>query len=64
MITHVVIAGLDPAIHAENACAHTSRRVRWRHFSMGHRVKPGGDEGDVVPYPPRGLDESAGVSEQ
>jgi len=27
-----VIAGLDPAIHAE------------LHFSMGHRVKPGGDE--------------------
>jgi hypothetical protein len=27
-----VIAGLDPAIHAE------------LHFSMDHRVKPGGDE--------------------
>jgi hypothetical protein len=28
----IVIAGLDPAIHAEP------------HFSMDHRVKPGGDE--------------------
>jgi hypothetical protein len=29
-----VIAGLDPAIHGES------------HFSMDHRVKPGGDEAE------------------
>jgi len=31
---YFVIAGLDPAIHAE------------LHFGMDHRVKPGGDGGE------------------
>jgi hypothetical protein len=64
MIFHVVIGGLDPAIHAESACARTSRRVRWRHFSIGHPVKPGGDDGDVVPFRQEGLDENTCVSQQ
>jgi hypothetical protein len=64
MITYVVIAGLDPAIHAESARAHTSRRVRWRHFTIGHRAKPGGDDGDVVPFRNDGLDENTCVSQR
>jgi hypothetical protein len=42
-INHVVIAGLDPAIHAAKASMTT--RFYSLHVSMGHRVKPGGDEG-------------------
>jgi hypothetical protein len=38
-----VIAGLDPAIHAEHRLAELSRMFVVRHFSMDHRVKPGGD---------------------
>jgi hypothetical protein len=42
-IFHVVIAGLDPAIHAELRLALLSPFLSL-HFSMDHRVKPGGDE--------------------
>ena len=38
-----VIAGLDPAIHAAHPLVRPSR-FRQPHFSMDHRVKPGGDE--------------------
>jgi hypothetical protein len=39
----VVIAGLDPAIHAARPLVRFSR-LRLLHFSMDHRVEPGGDE--------------------
>jgi hypothetical protein len=42
-IFHVVIAGLDPAIHAKLRLALPSPFLSL-HFSMDHRVKPGGDE--------------------
>ena len=44
----VVIAGLDPAIHATAELMSDSgvkrRYLRYRPISMDHRVKPGGDE--------------------
>jgi hypothetical protein len=40
---HAVIAGLDPAIHTELRLALPSPFLSL-HFSMDHRVKPGGDE--------------------
>jgi hypothetical protein len=50
---HFVIAGLDPAIHAdeqhENFLGRAlTERLSERHFRMDHRVKPGGDEGTVA----------------
>jgi hypothetical protein len=39
-----VIAGLDPAIHAKATLANASTGAHVRRVSMGHRVKPGGDE--------------------
>jgi hypothetical protein len=39
----VVIAGLDPAIHAAMGLAFTARFSSLP-FRMDHRVKPGGDE--------------------
>jgi hypothetical protein len=44
MIIHVVIAGLDPAIHAAKRAIGISRRFFEPHVSIDHRVKPGGDE--------------------
>ena len=41
----LVIAGLDPAIHADAKLGRTCRMsFRKPHVSMDHRVKPGGDE--------------------
>jgi len=39
-----VIAGLDPAIHAARGLFRVSDRLSSLHFSMDHRVKPGGDD--------------------
>jgi hypothetical protein len=39
-----VIAGLDPAIHAEGRIAYAAWFLL-RRFCMDQRVKPGGDEG-------------------
>jgi hypothetical protein len=41
---HFVIAGLDPAIHADAPLARIDRTERSPHLGMDHRVKPGGDE--------------------
>jgi len=43
-ISFFVIAGLDPAIHAEWRLAKDAEMFSTLHFSMDHRVKPGGDE--------------------
>jgi len=43
-----VIAGLDPAIHAEVKRGQTFGRFRKPHVSMDHRVKPGGDGGGLL----------------
>jgi hypothetical protein len=44
----VVIAGLDPVIHAAARLARRSRSIRaQRQVGMDHRVKPGGDEGGL-----------------
>jgi hypothetical protein len=43
-----VIAGLDPAIHAEDPLAEFYRMFVARHFSMDHRVQPGGDEAEKM----------------
>jgi hypothetical protein len=40
---YIVIAGLDPAIHAGGSFAYAAWFVSPR-FCMDHRVKPGGDE--------------------
>ena len=40
----VVIAGLDPAIHAEVPLLRFAVVVCFRLVSMDHRIKPGGDE--------------------
>jgi hypothetical protein len=44
-IFHVVIAGLDPAIHAGRVglLRLTASHNSW-HVTMDHRVKPGGDD--------------------
>ena len=42
-ILHVVIAGLDPAIHAAVPLLKIRRRAFLPHFSMDRRVKPGSD---------------------
>ncbi|HTE75355.1 MAG TPA: hypothetical protein VK653_01290 [Xanthobacteraceae bacterium] len=39
-----VIAGLDPAIHAEVALANASTGICPLQLSMDHRVKRGGDD--------------------
>jgi hypothetical protein len=39
-----VIAGLDPAIHAAKTLRQNFGPALVPHFSMDHRVKPGGDE--------------------
>ncbi len=39
-----VIAGLDPAIHAEVTLANAPTGICLLQLSMDHRVKPGGDE--------------------
>jgi hypothetical protein len=43
-ISHVVIAGLDPAIHAELPLLRFAVVVCFRLVSMDHRVNPGGDD--------------------
>jgi hypothetical protein len=46
---YLVIAGLDPAIHAAKPLALASPRgFGLLNVSMGHRVKPGGDERENV----------------
>ena len=49
MLLCVVIAGLDPAIHAEVRLLRCAARLCLRRFSMDHRVEPGGDEGGNTP---------------
>jgi hypothetical protein len=44
ILPHVVIAGLDPAIHAELPIMRFAGMFSFRLISMDHRVKPGGDE--------------------
>ncbi len=44
VLLYFVIAGLDPAIHAAARLVLTFRSALSPHFSMDHRVKPGGDE--------------------
>jgi hypothetical protein len=39
----IVIAGRDPAIHAENLLAQSLRAAYTPDVTMDHRVKPGGD---------------------
>jgi hypothetical protein len=39
-----VIAGLDPAIHAEALLANASTGICQRRSSMDHRIKSGGDD--------------------
>jgi hypothetical protein len=41
---HVVIAGLDPAIHAQLPLLRFAVVLCFRLVSMDHRVKPGGDD--------------------
>jgi len=42
---HFVIAGLDPAIHAQRRLAERiTGRFRGPHVTMDHRVKPDGDD--------------------
>jgi hypothetical protein len=36
--------GIDPAIHAAKRLFRVSDRLSSLHFSMDHRVKPGGDD--------------------
>jgi len=43
-ISYFAIAGLDPAIHAAARLLWRFDRLSLPHFSMDHRVKPGGDE--------------------
>jgi len=44
MPLRVVIAGLDPAIHAELSLVRFAVVTFLRRVSMDHRVKPGGDD--------------------
>ncbi len=46
-----VIAGLDPAIHAEVTLAQRfPPALCMRRFSMDHRIKSGGDESETVAW--------------
>jgi hypothetical protein len=40
------MAGLDPAIHAKLPFSGVAALFDARNFSMDHRVKPGGNEGE------------------
>jgi hypothetical protein len=50
-IFYIVIAGLDPAIHAASTLARVPALFDSVDVSMDHRVKPGGDERENLSSP-------------
>jgi hypothetical protein len=58
----LVIAGFDPAIHADTKRGQTFGRSRKPQLTMDHRVKPGGDEGRVCAHQPSAVRRGEGKS--